>query len=69
MTVPTVGYMGHRPVYRPPIISIGAQDGKQFDLATTKGVYSMEEEAAKGTIPEGFAQVLKPEVLTYFFNL
>eukprot|EP00829_Urostomides_striatus_P007445 TRINITY_DN1835_c0_g1_i4.p1 TRINITY_DN1835_c0_g1~~TRINITY_DN1835_c0_g1_i4.p1 ORF type:complete len:296 (+),score=66.01 TRINITY_DN1835_c0_g1_i4:1-888(+) len=61
LNVPTVGYMGHRPVYRPAIVAIGAQEGKHFDLATTKAVYSMEEEAAKGTIPQGFAETLKPE--------
>lgn len=63
MNVPTVGYMGHKPVYRPAIVSIGAQEGKHFDLATTKAVYNLEEEAAKGTIPQGFADTLKPDVL------
>ncbi len=57
-SVPTVGYMGHKPLYRKPIIGIGAQEGHHFDLTTTKAAF--DAETLKG-VSAGFANVIKPE--------
>ena len=62
VTVPTVGYMGHKPVYRKPITSIGPQNDQHFDLTTTKGVYTIEQDAARTGVPQGFVQAVAKEV-------
>lgn len=53
--IPTVGYMGHRPVYRKPIVNVGAHGGHHFDLSSTKAEFNVED--AKG-LSEGFAKAL-----------
>jgi len=57
-SIPTVGYQGHKPMYRKHIVSIGAEGGQHFDLTTTKAVF--EAETLKG-VSEGFANVLKKD--------
>ena len=64
-SIPTVGYMGHKPIYRPHIVAIGAQDGKHFDLATTRGVYNIEDEATKGNVAPGFAKAIQQDVFSF----
>ena len=58
--VPTVGYMGHKPVYRKPIVSICGQDGQHFDLAMTKAANNLERDQAG--LSQGFVQALQKEV-------
>jgi hypothetical protein len=62
VNVPTVGYMGHKPVYRKPITAIGPQNDQHFDLATTKSVYSPSQDAAKTGAAQGFIESVKKEV-------
>lgn len=57
--IPTVGYMGHKPVYRGPIINVGSHGGHHFDLSGTRAEFNPED--AKG-LSQGFATVFeKPE--------
>lgn len=53
--IPTVGYMGHKPIYRDPIINIGSHNSHHFDLSTTKAEFNPED--AKG-LSKGFAATL-----------
>ena len=58
-SIPTVGYMGHRPVYRKPIGSIGSLEGQHFDLTTTKA--GAKEGMTEG-VAQGFVETLKKDV-------
>ncbi len=63
--IPTVGYMGHVPVYRKPICAIGADSGQQyFDLSTTKEGHdqaTVVSEAKKCGLSEGFRKVVEKQ--------
>ncbi len=61
-TVPTVGYMGHKPVYRQPIVSITGQEGQHFDLAITKAANDFERDVGQAGVSQGFVKALEKEV-------
>ena len=50
--IPTVGYMGHKPTYREPIINIGSLGIHHFDLSSTKAEFNP---ASTKTLSKGFA--------------
>jgi len=54
--IPTVGYMGHRPIYREPIINVGSHGGHHFDLSGTKP--EVKPEDVKG-LSKGFATMFE----------